>query len=298
MVNRASAAGLSLLVLGAPAARAQQSELDVAAQFFEAGAAAARKREFRVCAEAFTEAHKRARHGATIYNAALCWDGDKEPARAANDYAEALELGSLSKQQEERAKKRLKQLEAELGRLALEAPKGVRATVGPIVGRPIPFKTYLTPGEHEVRVEGPSGDVTRTVTIRIGQIEELEIELEKTEAPTPVDTKPEPVRPASTSSVQRTTGWILVGASVVAAGVGAAFYASAVTARDEFEAGQRKNEEDRQRAIDRYSLARALWIGAGVGAAAGVTLILTSPSSPKPAALRVHPTGVSASLRF
>lgn len=306
--QRSRALGARLAALGlagfttivSSPARGQDNELDVAAQFFEAGAAAARKREFRVCAEAFTEAHKRAPHGATIYNAALCWDGAKEAARAANDYDEALKLGNLSSQQKKQAEKRLGQLKKELGQVEVAEPQGVRASVGPISQRPIPFTTYLPSGEHEIRAEGPDGTiVTRTVEVSAGEMKRVEVAIEKPESPTP-EKQVEIVEQPASSSFQRTTAWVLVGASVVAAGAGTAYYAAAITARDEFEASNRKDSDARQRAIDRYSVARALWIGAGVAAAAGVTLLVTAPKSKSEpqAALRIHPTGVSASLSF
>lgn len=281
-------------------APAQSGELDVAAQFFEAGVAAARKREFRVCAEAFTEANKRAPHGATIYNAALCWDGEKDAPRAANAYDEALRLGSLSQKQKKEAEKRLSELRTDLGQLEVSAPSGVRASVGPIAQQPIPFTTFLPPGEHEIQVEGPDGDViSKSVTIVAGASKRIEIDLAKPEPPaTP---KPDATTDGktSTSNVQRNTGWVLVGAGAVAVGVGAAFYASAITARDEFDA-DRTDREARERALDRYSVARALWIGGGVAAAAGLTLVLTAPKPEQrpSASLGVTAGGVSARLTF
>jgi len=300
----AAAVGATLFV--APGARADNNELDVAAQFFEAGAAAARKREFRVCAEAFTEAHKRAPHGATIYNAALCWDGDKQPDRAANDYEESLALGNLSPQQKVQAEKRLAKLKKELGRIEVTDPKGVRGSVGPIKQKPIPFSTYVSPGDYQLRVEGPDGElVTRDVEVEPGETQSIALQLEKPEPETAPN--PTPPKDASTpSNFQRTTGWVLVGAGVVATGVGFAYYASSLTAKQEFDnvngvkGKEAEAEAKHQLAIDRYSLARAFWIGAVVAGGAGVALILTSPKStdaPK-AALHVHPTGVSASITF
>lgn len=285
-------------------AGAQGGEREVAAQFFEAGAAAAKKGQYRVCAEAFSEAHKRAPHGATIYNAALCWESAKERARAANDYEQALDLGGLSQTQDEQARKRLAALRAKLGEITLVAPRGVRATAGPITGAPIPFSTYVEPGEIEVKLEGPDGQtVTRSVSVGAGDHEDVDLALPK-EEPTekPAAPKPDEREPATSGNLQRTAGWVVLGVSVVAAGVGGAYYMSALDAVDEFDK-DRSNQTAHDRAESRYRTAQVFWIGAGIGAVAGATLILTAPKSkPKESAatlsLRLHATGASARLSF
>lgn len=286
-------------------ARAQGGgETEVAAQFFEAGVNAAKKGEFRACAEAFTEAHKRAPHGATIYNAALCWEGAKDRARAANDYKAALELGSLSDAQGKQAKQKLASLGKELGRLNLREPAGRRASVGPIDQKPIPFVTFVEPGEHEVKVEGRDGElVTRSVSVEAGQEKRVSLTLDEDENdPAPAAPRPEssPERD-STGDLQRTLGWALVGVSAAAAAIGVGFYVSALGAKQSYDDSGHTNAGDRQDAIDRYSVARGFWIGAGVAAAGGVTLILIAPKKPASAGalrLRVHPTGADASLSF
>ena len=288
------------------AARAQDgSETRVAAQFFEAGVAAAKKGEFRVCAEAFSEAHKRAPHGATLYNAAMCWEGAKDRARAANGYAQALKLPGLSGAQTKQARKKLGELQAALGKLEIAEPRGTRATVGPIQQTRIPFETFIEPGEHEVRLEGPDGEIVeRTVNVAAAELKVVRLELESddqekpTSLPAPADQSRD-----STGDVQRTFGWVLVGASGAAAAVGVGFYVSAVGAKQKFDDSDRKDASAREDAIDRYAVARAFWIGAGVGAAAGVTLILLATKKSEPNAagnlrLRVHPTGASATWAF
>lgn len=289
-------------------ARAQNGgETEVAAQFFEAGAAAAKKGEFRVCAEAFTEAHKRAPHGATLYNAAMCWEGAKDRARAANDYAQALKLGSLSDAQGKQAKKKLAELQAALGKLEVAEPKGTRASVGPIQQTPIPFETFVEPGEHEVRLEGPEGElVTRSVSVEAGQHKRVLLELGD-EEPDEKPAKPIPSEPPQSDAsgdIQRTFGWVLIGASAAAAGIGVGYYVSALGSKEKFDNSGHEDVGAREDAIDRYAIARALWIGAGVGAAAGVTLVLIAPKK-RPASapagalrLRLHPLGASASYAF
>ncbi|MBK7582136.1 MAG: hypothetical protein IPI67_18260 [Myxococcales bacterium] len=290
----------------APNARAEGSETDVAAQFFEAGVAAAKKGEFRVCAEAFTEAHKRAPHGATLYNAALCWEGAKNRARAANDFARALKLANLSEAQAKQARSKLSELAATLGKLELAEPKGVRATVGPIEQKPIPFETFVEPGEQEVKLEGPEGEIiTRTVSVEAGQHKLIKLEGVTVQPDQEPKEKPKgaPLADDSSGSLQRTAGWILIGVSAAAVGAGVGYYVSALGSRDKFEDSKRTNATARSDAIDRYSIARALWIGAGVGAAAGVTLVLIAPKKGAPdasAKLRLHlaPSHASASWAF
>jgi hypothetical protein len=262
---------------GAWRAGAQGTEMDVAAQFFEAGAAAAKKGEYRVCAEAFSEAYKRAPHGATIYNAGLCWESAKEGARAANDYREALRLGGLSDSQDQQAKKRLAALRGKLGELSLNSPHGVRASVGPISQQPIPFTTFVKAGDVEVKLEGPDGEIiSRTVNVGAGDHQDLDLEL-PTDEPLekPKKPRPETPEPSAPGNLQRTAGWV----------------------------ADNTSQPLHDRAVSRYGTAQAFWIGAGIGTVAGVTLILTAPSpaaSSSGSALRLHlaPLGASASLTF
>jgi tetratricopeptide (TPR) repeat protein len=286
-------------------ARAQDSERDVAAQFFEAGAAAAKRGEYRVCAEAFTEAHKRAPVGATIYNAGLCWQNANELPRAANDYKEALRIG-VSGDQAEQAKKRLAALGPKLGEIEVTDPQGQRASVGPIKSQPIPFSTFVSPGENEVRVEGPEGEiVTRTVSVEAGEKKSVSVELEGDKE----DTKPPPPRPepeqepGGFSEVQAPLGWALIGVSAVAAGAGYLYWTKALDAKDRFET-HRDDTGAHDSAVSNARTADILWVGAGLGAVGGIALVLTAPKAQKPdetssaLTLRVHPMGASALFTF
>jgi hypothetical protein len=75
---------------------------------------------------------------------------------------------------------------------------------------------------------------------------------------------------------------------------------SAIGSKEKFDDSGHKNEAAREEAIDRYAVARAFWIGAGVGAAAGVTLVLIAPKKRAPQNLSVTltPRGASARLAF
>jgi hypothetical protein len=276
---------------------------DVAAQFFETGAAAAERGEFRVCAEAFTEAHKRAPHGATIYNAALCWENAKDLPRAANDYKEALAFGQLSSAQETQAKKRSADLETKLGLVAIKGPVGGKASVGPVTDRTIPFTTFVLPGDHEVKVEIRGKTVTRKIHVEAGESTPIEVAIpeEPRAAESPKKDAPPPAPVEQPSSVQPTIGWALLGGGVVAGGIAVGFYFSARSARDEFDQN-RTVEENREKAESRVTIARAMGIAAGVLGVAGVTLILTAPKAKSPTAgalqLSLHPRGASAMLSF
>lgn len=305
LVSRGTLGAIGLIAFASHARAQDSSETRVAAQFFEAGVTAAKKGEFRVCAEAFSEAHKRAPHGATLYNAAMCWEGAKDRARAANGYARAVKLGGLSEAQAKQARSKLVGLQAALGKLEIAEPRGTRATVGPIQQTPIPFETFIEPGEHEIRLEGPDGEVVeRTVKVAAAQLEVVRLELDSNEPDEPAP-KPGAGDQSSDSSgnVQRTFGWVLVGAAGAATAVGVGFYVSAVGAKQKFDDSSHKDAGAREDAIDRYAVARAFWIGAGVGAAAGVSLILLAPKKAEPRAasdlrLRIHPTGASATWSF
>ena len=107
----------------------------------------------------------------------MCWEGAKDRARAANGYAQALKLGGVSEAQGKQARTKLTELQAALGKLELAEPRGTRATVGPIQQTPIPFETFIEPGEHEIRLEGPDGEIVeRTVSVAAGQLKVVRLE--------------------------------------------------------------------------------------------------------------------------
>jgi len=308
---------LAMVVALPQRAIAQGTETDVAAQFFEAGASAAKRGDFKVCAEAFTEAHKRAPHGATIYNAGLCWENAKDLARAANDYKEALRLGNLNPTQESQAKKRFAELKEKLGEVEVAEPDGATGSIGPITQRKIPFTTFMMPGQYEVRVEGPDGElVTKKVDVEPGKHAVVKLELTSADPDEPKTGGSRPVgsnnlpngEPDEPTNYQATAGWIVLGASVVVGAIAGGFYLSALSAKDDYEKldstkqEEPEGEELRDKAYSRVKTARILGIGAGIGAVAGVTLVLTAPkkksSAQARAAVRLHPFGASASLSF
>jgi hypothetical protein len=294
------ALGIAAGVSAAPGARAD-SETDVAAQFFEAGASAAKRGDFRVCAEAFTEANKRLPHGATLYNAALCWESAKELARAANDYKTSIKLGNLSSAQEQQAKKRLRSLASKLGEIEVTAPEGARASVGPMKDTVIPFTTFVTPGEVEVKVEGPDGEtITKSVRVEAGEHESVGVDRDQPENATPVKPeRPEPEAETSSANWQTTAGWVAVGASIVATGAGVGYYMSALSAKNTFEQSNNTDNVSHDAALSRASTARVFFVGAGLAAAAGITLILTAPKPKQNSvSLTLRPTGASATLTF
>lgn len=291
---------LVAVVTLAPGRALAEDERDVAAQFFAAGEAAAKRGEYRVCAEAFTEAHKRAPHGATIYNAGLCWESGGDLPRAANDYKEAIGSGQLSDAQEGQAKKRATALETKLGELRLEAPVGGKGSVGPIQDRKIPFSTFVTPGDYEVKVELNGKMASQRVHVDAGDSTPLEISVES-DAPDVAPPVDRPVSPKDGgSSIQPLLGWSLVGAGVVAGGFAVGFYFSARSARDEFDA-DRTDAEKRDTAESRLNLARITGGAAVLLAGAGITLVLTAPKPSTTAGrvrLRVLPNGASGEVTF
>ncbi len=287
------------LLLADRPAHADESERDVAAQFFEAGAAAAKRGEYRVCAEAFTEANKRAPHGATLFNAALCWENDGDLPRAANDFVQALRLGQLSPTQEDQAKRRRDELAAKLGKIEVTGPTGAKGSVGPVSDRTIPFSTYVTPGELEVTVDSQGESVSQTVKVRAGEKKSVSLELPEADEPAPPPQQPEPSTPSK--SIQPTVGWALVGGGVVAGAVSIGFYFSAVSARNDFN-DHPDDQELHDKAQSRLTVARLSGVAALLLGGAGVTLILTAPKeSPKPTAgfrMKIHATGASAAWTF
>jgi hypothetical protein len=279
--------------LSAPAFADQK---DVAAQFFEAGSAAAKRKDYRVCAEAFAEAHRRAAHGAAVYNAALCWQSAKELPLAANGYAEALERSDdLSPGEKAQARARLDELAQRLGQLELTGPSGGLVSVGPLENATLPAKTYLVPGAHTVKAQNAQGAVkTLEVEIAAGEKRALALEFPAPREPEPkraTAPKAEPAPAAARSDAgtpwQVPAGWAGIGVGVVTAGIGGAFYLAAVDAKEEFDS-DRSDQEKHDLAESRLQTARILGIAGGVLAAVGVTLLLTAGGEDEQAAARIR----------
>src|SRR5262249_18868518 len=150
---------------------ARADDTAAAAEFFRAATAAYARGEFAGAARAFEQAHEKAPRAATILNAARAWEGANDDARAADDYAAALQLPGLSAAEAEQAKSRLADLERRVGTLQITSPPGAIASVAHVAAAPVPTKIHLKPGEYPVQFTRADGThASRTVTIAPAEV--------------------------------------------------------------------------------------------------------------------------------
>src|SRR5262249_22469412 len=95
-----------------------------AMELFQEGRAAYDRGDFVAAARAFEGSYEHIPRAAAMYNAARSWDAAHQNARAADDYQTLIERTDVSGNEAVRAKRRLAELEGQLGVLELNAPPG------------------------------------------------------------------------------------------------------------------------------------------------------------------------------
>jgi tetratricopeptide (TPR) repeat protein len=275
-------AARTLVVLALLMGQLAHAEPDAqASEFFRAGEAAYARGDFPAAARAFEEAHRRAPHAATLYNAGLAWQWADQVARAADGYEAALRLEGLSPQQRRDATERLAVLETRLGHIRVLAPSDAGlVSVAHVERAPAPLTVHASPGQHEVRFFRPHGVVESTaVTIAAGATGEVVFARA-------VEPAAAPPAEAMASGPGRRWAWVALGTSVVGMG-GAAVYTGlkALDARDEYNASARTDVAAYDRATTMRSLTNILWAGTALVAATGAFFLLSSPGAPASASL-------------
>jgi tetratricopeptide (TPR) repeat protein len=273
-------------VLIAGRARAE-GDRSAATLFDEARAAFAQK-DFATAARRFEDAYREAPRGQSIYNAALSWEPASEPARAADDYALALEDPSLPASAQSHARERLAHLERALLTLRVDAAKPATVSVAHAEGRRLPATVHLPRGRHELVVHFADGPNVRQ-EIEGGAGEHVTIRVTPPTAPAaaapepaPKITASPPEAPKPSSSAQRTLGFIALGTGVAAAGGALVLGSLGLDARDRFEDSRRLDDDARSQAVGLRTWANVAWGAAAVFAVTGGVLLLTAPRSPSP----------------
>jgi hypothetical protein len=136
------------------------ADRDKAAASYKQGVAAFAHNAFGEAAAAFEAAYAEDPRGASIYNAALSWQGMHEDARAADDFARAMASSDLKQDLLDNAKTQLAKLEAALAKLTIDGPAGARFSVAHASGS-VPFEVHVAPGHYVVHAtysDGTSGD--------------------------------------------------------------------------------------------------------------------------------------------
>jgi len=271
----------SLLVVAALAITAPtsaQERASVAAQLFEAAAAASARGDHAAAATAFEQAYRLGPRGATIFNAALSWEAAGKTERAADAYAHALSHQDLAADARERAEQRLTELRPSLGVLNIETVPGLSVDVAHVALAKAPLEVHLLPGRYKVVIHDAEGVLgEREVTLAPGQRAELnlvgQLRPRVREAPAPPPREPPP------STTAKTTGFVLLGTSALAAGAAVYLGVSALSARDEFVDSGETDRDAHDRAATLRTLTNVAWVGAGALAVTGGVLLLVAPSS-------------------
>lgn len=280
-----------------------------ASEFFRAGEASYARGDFPAAARSFEEAHRRAPHAATLYNAGLAWELAKQPPRAADDYEAALKLGGLSASQAADATTRLGALERGLGHINVLAPRGGTISVAHLDQAPIPLVVHVAPGEHEVRIHRRSGpDETSRVAVAVGRSSDVTFSEEPPSPPTvtaiaagATDAPAGPPAPRH----RRAWGWAALGTSVGLGGVAIYLGVQALSARDTYNASDYTDLDAYDRAASLRTWTNVFWVGAGLAAATGVVLLLgdntqdaASAPNQQRVSLGVYPGGASLTTTF
>ncbi|HEY0706687.1 MAG TPA: tetratricopeptide repeat protein [Polyangia bacterium] len=295
---------LALSLLSCRLAHAQPDSQ--ASEFFRAGEAAYVRGDFPAAARAFEEAHRRAPHAATLYNAGLAWQWANQSARAADDYEAALRMDGLNPQQKRDASERLAALEKRLGHIrVLASPRAGVVSVGHVERAPAPLTVHALPGRHEVRLIRPGGEIELTaVTVIEGATEEVTFTAPSLPA-TSVVAGASAEGPAMSSA--RPWAWIALGTSVAALGSGAIYTGvAALDARDKYNASARTDLGAYDRATTLRTLTNVLWAGTALVAATGAFFMFSSsgtdasagPSGRVSTMLAVGPGGALLTTSF
>jgi hypothetical protein len=296
MTRRATALAIVAGALAATTAHADDRAR--AEKLYDEGARAHARGDERAAAALFEASYDLAKHGATIYNAAVSWLAAGEASLAADDYLDALADADLEGPSRATAKARLAALERALGRLVLAAPSAAsppRASIDGARAHVVPATVHAGPGEHSILVTY-AGGVTRTVVVHVSAGAETPVDVG------PVVQAPEP-QPARTpaSSLSSTLGWIGMGTGIAVIGTGFVVGAVGLHANSSFDASGDSDAGLRSSAVDLRSWANVLIVTGCVLGVTGLVVALTAPRAGQQrgaAWLRVGPSTVSAGGSF
>lgn len=285
----------SVVVFFPAKAGAQSSDPAAAEALFQNGRDAMEREDFDAACQMFEESFSLDPAVGTVMNLAVCEEKRGHLARSWERWHQA--LGLLS-EDDERVSYAVIQMEAVEGRLAYltivaeeGAPPGLTFRRDDVVrgGASFGLELPLDPGKHVITVESPGHEPKRyAVALEVGERKELAVT-----AGRPLDASGASADP----SPRKTIG-------IVALGVGAVGLGMAITTgvllpgqHEKVEQGcpAKSCSEEGLQAVSRAKTLLAMntagWIATGIGAAAGITLLLTLPKNEQ------SPTRASAGAR-
>jgi hypothetical protein len=258
---------------------------ELARQRFREATEAYNDGRFAAAASLFEAADRLSPHAATRYNAATAWDQAGEATRAATGYEAALAQGTLDTSRETIARDRLATLKGTLAHVRILQPLGALVTVDHVQRTPVPTSFFLRPGSYDITTEYRGARTSTPALVAAGKDHILKLNVPFTEpvtppvTPAPVTPPPSvpPDAPASDASLQRTWGWVALGAGVVFSGAAIYMGTRFLAARDEYRESGYTSRDARATASSRRLATNVLWGGALLSGGAGAVLLFTSP---------------------
>ncbi|MEZ4444311.1 MAG: hypothetical protein R3B72_34880 [Polyangiaceae bacterium] len=263
-----------LLAVGLAFAPARAAADDDAAAIEAEARAAFDQGRYEEAAEGFARAHRISPAAITKYNEGFSWQKAGRPAEQADAYEAALIIGTLDADRTTHARKRLAELDEELGVLIIRQPVGAMVYVAHAQGREVPARVHLAPGEHDVVVRTTRQTHREAVRIKAGQERFLAFPAD------PPDVVEPPPSVGSPVSIQEIFGWTSVGLGAGAAVASVALGGAFLAARGEFIDGGQVDPDLRQKAIDLQLATNVVAASAALLGGLGLTLLLTAPHDP------------------
>ena len=260
---------------GEPHAEPPTQEADA---LFRAAAAAFDRHDYGAAAAGFDAAYQVAPHPVTRFNAAKAWDLAGDRARAANRWADVVDAAELDAPSRATARRRLAELDRQLGRLGITGPAATRARVSGFASGALPWEVRLEPGRHSVEIEQAGERIERSVEVAAGEQVTLDSR-DMTRAPAEPKPDAAPPGPVAIEPSASPALWVGVGSFVLAGAgiaVGAGLGAAALSSRDDYEASSRFDLGARDRASRERDASTGVFITAGVCAAVGLVLVVVS----------------------
>lgn len=292
-----------LAVLGAffsllSIARAQAASNDAAEKSSEEERKKARERftqarrdfeegNYERAAQGFDAAYRIRPHASPRFNAAVSWDKAEQPARAADAYESALEMGGLQRDDAAEARTRLGALKKTLGYVRILEPVGALVSLAHVERAPVPVRVHVSPGAYTAVIEGTDvGQASERIRVGAGEVVTVSASLESARParPKPANERRESAdrelsdAPPEDGEAQRVWGYIAIGGGVLLSGAAIWLGVNALKERDEFEDSGRVDVSARDRSANLRTWTNVAWGGAAVSGLGGLYLVLSAPT--------------------
>jgi len=287
---------------------------------FAEGAKALEANRYREAALHFESAARLRAHPIALFSAATTWDKAEEPARAADNYARAIELPGLSTKDQKTAHERLTSLEQSLGTAAVSGPSGLVVQFEHSTEASPPVRLHGAPGIHTLLIVRDGNVERRDVILKAGETASVSIsEPAPVPPPAPIESAPAasvsatPVAsafspavdlpsataPAATLSTRKIVGYSAMGAGVLTAGVAVWLGVKTLSARDDYVSNPSQGGYDHATSLRLWT--NVAWAGAavlgGVGAALAFWPSSNSQQGEQRTSLTLVPTPTGVLLR-